>query len=74
MRTAITIGYRHGSTKPEVLALPDVPIGEQFEGLANIAPDRTHNKWRRVEVWSSDEGLVRYREYTPEPKAEKAKV
>lgn len=74
MRTALTIGYEHGSGKAVLVRDSATPFSDQRAGLKALQ-SATHPMFQRIEVWSSDRGLVKRKEFergeiaAPEPPA-----
>ncbi|HEV7405167.1 MAG TPA: hypothetical protein VGO11_19645 [Chthoniobacteraceae bacterium] len=65
MRTAVTIGRRHEEDAPEVLAGPAVPIREQQQVFRAATRTREHPEYAELELWTSDEGCVKRRKFSP---------
>jgi hypothetical protein len=59
MRTAITIGIRHGGKPTEVVSLPDVPIITQRSAFKLLRQEATNPLYERVELWDSGGGRMR---------------
>lgn len=69
-RTFLTIARRHGETHAEVIFGPDVPHAEQVAALkANIGQGKAHREFAEIQLWASDEGIVRRHKFraAPEP-------
>jgi hypothetical protein len=66
MRTAITLGYKHGSDKAEMLVGPDVPNNEHVIRFKKLPPGRMHPKFEVVEIWGSDGGITHSRKFISE--------
>lgn len=69
MAKTITVGYRHGSSKPEVLMF-DKQLSEHRDFVREIPDD---SDWGLVEVWHSDSGLNKSRKFVATAKAETPK-
>lgn len=61
MRTAITLGYEHGSGRAVLVSGPDIPITQQRETLKAIA-GKAHALFSQIEVWDSS-GLTKWRRF-----------
>ena len=58
MRTAITLGVRHGTVSPVVVSGPNTPIEQQEERMRRaLDGDGLHNEYSRLEFWTSNGGL-----------------
>jgi hypothetical protein len=71
MRTALTIGYPHKGKKAILLADVEVPIQTQIEGFKALlvkgqmadSNKLAHSDYRRVEIWESDGGRTKARDF-----------
>ena len=58
MRTAITLGVRHGTGETKIVAGPGVPLERQEERMRRaMAGDGMHDEYSRLEFWTSNGGL-----------------
>ena len=74
MRTAITLGRRHGAKELEIIHLPSVSVADQMAKLKAARGSKTHSDFEHVEVWESDAGLTRKQRFSkPESEPEPVK-
>jgi len=59
MRYAITTGIRHGHQAPVVITGPEVPLNEQREAFLKMRGETEHPNFHKVELWTSDAGIIR---------------
>lgn len=63
MRTALTIAHLHKGKKAILVSDESVPIQTQRDSFKAIVADSTHPEFKRVEIWESDGGRVRYKNF-----------
>ena len=57
MRTAITIGVRHGTGETKIVAGPGVPLERQEERVRRaMAGDGMHAEFSELQYWTSSGG------------------
>lgn len=71
MRTAITLGWKHGGKSVDLLDPPNVSLVEQRQKFKQLNPDGFHSTYERIEVWESDSGVVRSRKFSADSAVEK---
>lgn len=60
MRTAITVGWRHGQKSgPDIVSGPTVPIQRQLADFKRMRGSRTHPVFAKVDVWTSSGGITK---------------
>jgi hypothetical protein len=58
MRTAVTLGFKHGQPDKAVLLLgTDVPIAEHYTRVKAIKANPVSDEFCRVELWTRDGGV-----------------
>jgi hypothetical protein len=74
MRTAITVGRKHGGKKLEIISGPETPIREQLDAFKDeVRSGESHESLEYIELWISDSGRAKKRKFIT-PAAAKAKV
>lgn len=74
MRNAITTGTRHGTTVPEVISGPEIPLHKQREAFMKLRGVTEHADFQSMELWASDSGIIRKTRFSePSAPAEPAK-
>lgn len=63
MRTAITVGWKHGGKESTVIIQPTSPVSEHHAAFKKLDPNGVHDTFQRVEIWESDSGVVLSREF-----------
>lgn len=63
MRTAITVGWKHGGKDSTVILQPTSPILEHYAAFKKLDPNGVNDTFQRVEIWESDSGVVQTREF-----------
>lgn len=72
MRTAITVGRKHGGKAFELIHGPETPIQEQLEAFKDHAREgQVHPEFEHVELWASDGGRTKKRSFDSEAAAKK---
>ncbi|HEY3898933.1 MAG TPA: hypothetical protein VGM54_09990 [Chthoniobacter sp.] len=51
MRLGVTIGFPHDGSNPVVLSGPEVPFTEQKADMREVMPEKTHEKFQRIEFF-----------------------
>lgn len=60
MRTAITVGWRHGQKSgPDIVSGPTVPIQRQLAEFKRLRGSRSHPTYAKVDVWTSSGGITK---------------
>jgi len=73
MRYAITTGIPHGTTVPQVITGPEVPLAEQKAAFLQMRALTEHPDFEAIQLWASDAGIIRKARFSkPAPKAVKA--
>lgn len=65
MRTAVTIGYEHGSGKAHLITGPEVSVADQRAAIKSLGDKKTHRLFSAVEVWESS-GISKWRSFDKE--------
>lgn len=73
MRTAILLGRKHGSKKLELISTETDVIKNKLAFKDHAREGQVHDDYDRVELWISDAGLVKERDFESEATA-KAKA
>lgn len=61
MRTAITLGRKHGEKHMQVLSGPEKHLTQQFAEFKDFKRVREHAEFEEVELWTSDGGRIKSR-------------
>lgn len=71
MRTALTIGTRHGGKSQAVIAGEAVPLPKQLADFKAMSLEAVHPDFERVDYWEKDGGKVKTKCFAKPEKSKK---